>query len=189
MPNLREALDFSLSQGDVTALQTAAALVPFWTTRGLFSEGRRLLDRALRDAPPDNTTDRAKALYAATILAAVLGDMSAARARVTEARALVEQLTDPSARAFVLIADGFTALLEGDLERSLTTLEPAIDATSDLNVLSVGLMNLGWAHELRGESGAGAAVVRESACAFGIAWRVGLSDKRACGLSELRNGG
>ena len=150
LPNLREALDFSLSQGGVTALQTAAALVPFWTTRGLFSEGRRLLDRALRDAPPDDTTGRAKALYAATILAAVLGDMSAARARVAEARALVEQLTDPSARAYVLIADGFTALLEGDLERALTTLEPAIQATSDLNVLSVGLMNLGWAHELRG---------------------------------------
>ncbi len=151
LPNLREALDFSLSQGDVTALQTAAALVPFWTTRGLFSEGCRLLDRALQDAPPDASTDRAKALYAATILAAVLGDMSAARARVTEARALAEQLTDPSARAFVSVADGFTALLSGDLERSLTTLEPAVHATTDLNVLAVGLINLGWAHELRGE--------------------------------------
>ena len=118
LPNLREALDFNLSQGDVTALQTAAALVPFWTTRGLFSEGRRLLDRALQGAPPDASTDRAKALYAATILAAVLGDMSAARARVAEARALVEQLTDPSARGFVSVADGFTALLTGDLDRS-----------------------------------------------------------------------
>jgi predicted ATPase len=150
LPNLREALDFSLSQGGVTALRTAAALVPFWTTRGLFSEGRRLLDRALLEAPPDHTTTRAKALYAATILAAVLGDMPAARARVTEARALAEELTDPSARAYVLIADGFTALLDGDLERSLIALEPAVQATSDLDALSVGLMNLGWAHELSG---------------------------------------
>jgi non-specific serine/threonine protein kinase len=98
LPNLHEALGFGLSEHDAHALTTAAALVPFWTTRGLFSEGRRLLDRALRDAPPDVSTDRAKALCSATILAAVLGDMSAARARVAEAHALVEQLPDPSAR-------------------------------------------------------------------------------------------
>jgi len=151
LPNLREALDFSLAEGDATALGTAAALVPFWTTRGLFSEGRRLLDRALQDTPPAASTDRAKALYAATMLAAVLGDMSAARARVAEARALVEHLTDPSDRAFVSVADGFTALLTGDLDRSVTTLEPAVTETSDLNVLAVALINLGWAHELRGE--------------------------------------
>lgn len=151
LPNLREALDFSLSQGGAMALPSAAALVDFWMTLGLFSEGRRLLDRALHEAPSVASTDRAMALYADTILAAVQGDVPGACSRVTEAQALAEQLTDPAARALVAVADGVTALLTGNPERAVTTLGPAIEATSDLNVLATGLINLGWAHELLGE--------------------------------------
>ena len=51
LPNLREAMEFSLSEpGTASAeagLQIATALFPFWLSRGLLSEGRRWLDRAL----------------------------------------------------------------------------------------------------------------------------------------------
>ncbi len=151
LPNLREALAFSLSEGDGNALTTAAALLPFWTTRGLLSEGRRLLDRALQDAPSAPGKDRAKALYAATMLAGLLGDLSTATSRMAEAHALVQQLTDPAARAFVSVVDGLITLVTGDLERAITTLAAAIRENSNLNAQAVAFIALGWAHELRGD--------------------------------------
>lgn len=151
LPNLREALNFSLASGDEKALETSAALLPFWSMRGLFSEGRRLLERALHDAPAAANPARAKALYAATWLDGLQGDLSTATARVAEARALSGQLTDPCARTFVSAADGFVALLSGDLERAITTLEPAVPVCADLNTRAIALLELGWAHEMRGE--------------------------------------
>jgi non-specific serine/threonine protein kinase len=152
LPNLREALEFSLSEGGAKALGCVVALLPFWTTRGSLTEGHRLLDRVLEDAPDAPSADRAKALYGATLMAGVQGDLATATARVAEARALVEQLSDPTARAFVSTADGFTALLTGDLERGITTLEAAADmGGTDLNAQSGLLLVIGWAHELRGD--------------------------------------
>jgi predicted ATPase len=151
LPNLREALDFSLSERDGCALRIAAALLPFWMSRGLLSEGRRLLDRALVDGPAQPSAARIKALYAATMLAAWQADLAAATPMIAEARALVEQVADPGLRALVATADGFTALLAGELDRGLTAVREAAQARVGLFHRADALLLLGWAHEVRGD--------------------------------------
>jgi non-specific serine/threonine protein kinase len=68
LPNLREALAFSISEGGQDGLDFAADLHQFWFLRGPFSEARRWLDRALASAPSEPTTARARALYAACLI-------------------------------------------------------------------------------------------------------------------------
>jgi predicted ATPase len=82
LPNLREALDFSIFEGGQDALDFVADLYEFWFLRGPFSEARRWLDRGLAAAPNEPTTARARAVYAACMIASTQGDLAAATTRV-----------------------------------------------------------------------------------------------------------
>jgi predicted ATPase len=152
LPNLREALDFSIFEGGQDALDFAADLYQFWFLRGPFNEARRWLDRALASAPNEPTTARARAIYAACMIASTQGDISAATALVTEGRELVQQTADPLARAAVAIGDGFTALATGQLDHACACLQDAIDERIGPTMRGGALVILGWAQELRGES-------------------------------------
>ncbi|MBV9088910.1 MAG: protein kinase [Mycobacteriaceae bacterium] len=201
LPNLREALDFTLSEGDGRALETAAALFSFWTSRGLLGEGRRLLDRALTELPNASPAARAKALYAATLLAGVHGDLAAAATRAAEAATLAGQGVDPATAVLVATADGFAALLSGDVAGGLRTLQAAADLGGDPFARGGALLLLGWARELGGDV-AGALAVFEEVLALcerhqesvyrtnalwsiGIGkWRLGEKDDAAAKLRE-----
>jgi predicted ATPase len=152
LPNLREALDFSIVEGGQDALDFAADLHQFWFLRGPFNEARRWLDRALAAAPNEPTTARARAIYAACMIASTQGDIPAATALVAEGRALVQQTDDPVARAAVAIGDGFTALATGQLDHACACLQDAIDERIGPTMRGGALVILGWAQELRGES-------------------------------------
>jgi non-specific serine/threonine protein kinase len=152
LPNLREALDFSIFEGGQDALDFVADLYDFWFLRGPFSEARRWLDRALTAAPNEPTTARARAIYAACIIASTQGDIPAATALVAEGRELVQQTADPVARAAVAIGDGFTALAAGQLDHACACLQDAIDERINPTMRGGALITLGWAQELRGES-------------------------------------
>jgi non-specific serine/threonine protein kinase len=152
LPNVREALEFALSEEGETALEIAAVLSPFWITRGLLSEGRRWLDRAMAGATREPTAKGAKALYAATMMAGLQGDLPGATSGVAEGRALIEQIADPSAHALIAVADGFTALLGGDLDRAHACLDDAVGSGGELIAQAGALILLGWAHELRGDT-------------------------------------
>jgi non-specific serine/threonine protein kinase len=151
LPNLREALDFSISEGGQDSLDFAADLYQFWFLRGPFNEARRWLDRALAAAPNEPTTARARAIYAACMIASTQGDIPAATALVAQGRELVQHLADPIARAAVAIGDGFTALATGQVDHACTCLQDAIDERSSPTMRGGALIILGWAHELRGE--------------------------------------
>jgi tetratricopeptide (TPR) repeat protein len=151
VPNLREALEFSLSEGGGKALRGAAALLPFWTTRGLLSEGRRILDRALADAPPVPSDDRAKALFGAAMLAVVQGDLRAAQTWAAQARPLAELVTDPTTRLFIAVVDVLSAQLGGDSDRGLTTLEAAVSTGGEPIAQAAAFLTLGWANEMHGD--------------------------------------
>ena len=56
MPNIREALEFSLSEDGRVALAIAGALQPFWMCCGMLRESRRWTDRALERAPRGRPT-------------------------------------------------------------------------------------------------------------------------------------
>ena len=152
LPNLREALDFSILQGGQDVLDFAADLYQFWFLRGPFNEARRWLDRALAAAPNAPTTARARAIYAACMIASTQGDIPAAIALVAEGRAMVQRTADPIAHAAVSIGDGFTALATGDLDHACACLQDAIDERISPTMRGGALVVLGWAQELRGES-------------------------------------
>ena len=125
-PNLREALEFCIDDDPVAGLRTAAALHVFWASQGLYSEGRRWLDRLLARESGQPTPERANALYCATVMANVQGDIQTGTALVEEGRTLAAQSRDPLIRAFVSFADGMLALYRGDLVRARSQLEATL---------------------------------------------------------------
>jgi predicted ATPase len=152
LPNLREALEFALSEEDDSALGMAAALSAFWITRGLLSEGRRWLERALARAPHEPTPTRAKALYGISVITALQSDLTSAAARVAEGRALAEGSADPAVHALVTVADGLTSLMGGDLDRASSCLGAAVGKGGELIAQAGMLLLVGWAHDMRGDT-------------------------------------
>src|SRR5829696_8030096 len=75
MPNLREAVEFSMANSPEAAAGMAAELSPFWIAHGLVGEGRRWLDQALARTPPEPTYERVEAIYYASVLASLQGDV------------------------------------------------------------------------------------------------------------------
>ncbi|RYE39502.1 MAG: protein kinase, partial [Hyphomicrobiales bacterium] len=151
--NLREALEFSVDDDPAAGLRTAAALGWFWISQGLYSEGRRWLDRllAVQSGPP--SLERAKALYWATVMANVQGDIETGTVLVEEGHTLAAQTNDPMIRAFVSFADGTLALVSGDLVRARSQLEPTLAEFSergDRTLEVAALYSLGTAYGLSG---------------------------------------
>lgn len=119
LANLRAALLFDDAEGALRSLRTICALDRFWITRGLLSEGRVHLDRALAVAV-DRTDWRAKGLAVASKLANLSGQFDTARRLAQEASRLAQDLGVPAARALALQQLGIEAhqrgrLMEADL--------------------------------------------------------------------------
>ena len=153
-PNIREALDFCVSDSSTTGLRIAAALFPFWLSRGLFGEGRRWLDRVLARKTGQLTVDRAKALFAASYLGGLQGDLTVSATYVAEGRALADQTAEPMPRTYIDLAEGFLALFEGNLSDARSHFENAVEvyaARGDhlFQVISLGI--LGATHTLRND--------------------------------------
>lgn len=156
-PNLRAAMEFSLSDaGDPdVGLSIATALFMFWSSGGLFNEGRYWLGRILAHQTGEPTAERVKALYANSVLAEVQGDLSASHALVEEGQAMADELTDPMARALIAHAEGLLALFNEDLDRACLFLEQAVAVFGDQVELALQVgatYTLGWAHEMRGDT-------------------------------------
>ncbi|MFC9839614.1 LuxR C-terminal-related transcriptional regulator [Rhodococcus sp. NPDC127530] len=167
LPNLREALDFSMSKPETAedGLQLAATLNRFWRAHGLLSEGRRWLDRVLANSPKRQTLSAVRALCAAGRVAALQGDFRAAITRLEEVRTLDSQLDDPIIRTLADSTEGFIALYEGDLECAAIRLadsagswENADNPASHIE----SLVLLGWAHELNGRPSRAASALAEA---------------------------
>lgn len=135
--NLREAMTLCLSEAGDTdteaGLRIAAALYPFWLTRGKLTEGRYWLDRALACHPRKSTATRVKALYYSSVLSELQGDIPAATALVEEGRSLAEQIDDPMTHALVAQAEGLLAINNSDLQRASGLLEEARNIYATLN--------------------------------------------------------
>ncbi|QYB07399.1 protein kinase [Rhodococcus sp. USK10] len=156
-PNLRRAMEFSLSESaePAMALQIATALFLFWSSGGLFNEGRYWFDRILSDQSGEPTSERIKALYADSVLAEVQGDLPAGTALVEEGHAVAAQLADPLAHALIAHAEGLSALFGGELARACTLLEDALHVFGEQAPLSLQVgasYVLGWAYGMRGDN-------------------------------------
>jgi len=151
--NLREALEFSIEDDPTAGLRIAAALFSFWTSQGLYNEGRRWYDRLLTDHSGPPTLERAKALYCASNMAVVQGDFQTGTTLVEQERTIDVQTTDPLMRAFVSLADGTVGLLTGDLEHARSHLESALAQFSEHDSRTfeiAALLALGTAYGLSG---------------------------------------
>ncbi|MGW5147482.1 protein kinase domain-containing protein [Rhodococcus koreensis] len=152
--NIREALEFCIDNCPATGLRIAAALFMFWSSQGMYSEGRRWLNRLLDHHSGEPTIERIKALYSDSTMAAVQGDLPAGAVLVEEARVLAAQSEDPVAHALIEYADGVQSLYRGELARSCSHLERALAefATQQTGVLRTGVLaTLGVAYGLRGD--------------------------------------
>ena len=154
-PDVRAALEYSLTEpGEArTALAIAGALHPYWTMRGLASEGRYWLDRALaRDTSA--SAEAVVAAYLNALLAALQRDFPAANALVGQSHAIATELGDPWSRAIALHAEGTVALYGGDLEHARLCDEAALAAyqtLGDSNWSTLALVGVATANTFLGE--------------------------------------
>jgi len=112
--NLRAALEFCLSEpGEVAAaFDIAAPIWNFWFA-GFLGEGYRYLTRALELAP-EQTPERAYALWAASYLAMFATDLDSNAAMLAECTAIAARLDDPQLHARIHECRGHARLYQDD---------------------------------------------------------------------------
>jgi serine/threonine-protein kinase PknK len=153
MPNLREAIEFSLSDAPATALRIAVRLREVWSTRGMITEARHWLDRGLAAIPNEPTIDRFRALRESALMATVSGDASTARSRAAEARDVLEQIDHQPATGLLDIIDAMVSYLSGDLTGACECCERAIAISGDDDQAPVGaLVFVSWVLNSLGDS-------------------------------------
>jgi predicted ATPase/class 3 adenylate cyclase/Tfp pilus assembly protein PilF len=131
--NLRAALGWLDERGEgETRLRLAAALWRFWWVRGHLSEGRRWLERALRDAEGLPAAIHAKALRGAGILAESQGDYAQATRMHEAALAQARDLGDQVEVAHSLTDLGIMARFQGDYRRAREFQEQALAVWGEL---------------------------------------------------------
>jgi serine/threonine-protein kinase PknK len=134
MPNIREALHFSLTDSPATAVDMTAALRPFWVFHTMLNEGCQWAGRALATIPAEPSPQRVRALFTAAHLLHTHGDMATAAGWFGEARELLEVIDDPVTRGRIDYLDGYTATFTGDFDRGRDSFQRAMAATDDFEV-------------------------------------------------------
>ncbi|MFD4433979.1 ATP-binding protein, partial [Nocardia sp. NPDC058497] len=183
-PNLREALEFSLTEPDevASAERIAVALYEFWVARQRASEARYWLGRAL-ERTGGATLEHIAALSADTILAAMQTDIQSGSARIEQARSLAGG--DEVFGAYVNGAGCLLALFSGDFAGAVTQCEqalPVFEAAGDvLHQVSV-LLALGAACGLLQDTDRAAACQEQ---VLAITTALGESVYRSYALSQL----
>lgn len=129
LSNVREALDFSLSEGGdaQAALKSINALYLFWISRGLLSEARYWLGRVLTDGTTADDRERVVGFYSALTFAGLQGDMDAAREAAAAALLLTPRLDEGDAEAFRASIEAVLGVFEGDPEKALKDFPVAAD--------------------------------------------------------------
>ena len=126
--NLRAAVESGLDSGDSRLVrEITGSLGTYWIVRGLYTEARSWLDRALA---LDNAEDHARQrlLSAIGIIAYVQGDHMTAVAASDASASLAMQLAGETEAFELLQVHATAALTKGDLDAAETLLEAALDA-------------------------------------------------------------
>ncbi|WP_337110325.1 ATP-binding protein [Prescottella equi] len=155
LPNLRKALEFDICRDCDAGMRMAAALYAFWFLGGRITEGRSWLDRTLTHSADRHSRNRAKAVYAACMLAVGQEDIAAAESWIVELNSLAQQLNTTETSVWAAVADGFIALVRGDLSRAVDRLEEATELVNRCSDPILMMMDarlaLGWAYQLQGD--------------------------------------
>jgi predicted ATPase/class 3 adenylate cyclase len=148
LDNLRGALAWSLvhREAEVTG-RLAAALMPFWISRGHVSEGLRWLEAALEHRGRLSRSTLAKALFAKAFLLLQVGAQHGqANALLEESLVLFQELGDRTWTVRSVSVLGQAAVRAREFERGLALREQAValarDEADEWN-LAMALLNLG----------------------------------------------
>ncbi len=165
MPNIREALQFSLADCPATAVDMTVKLRRFWWSHSMLSEGIEWTKRALAATPPDPTVQRIQALFTAARLGLQHGDMVTAADSLAKARTLLEVVDDPITRAWINFMDGYTAMLIGDVDHARDCQRRAMAATDDFEVQANAMLVIAFLDLISGDA-PGALAWAEKCLAF-----------------------
>jgi tetratricopeptide (TPR) repeat protein len=126
--NLRAALDWLIETGDADwGLRVGLALFRFWEMREYFAEGRDLLGKLLKlEGAASPTKARARALFAAGVLAGEQGDYSSAETLIRESMEIGRGLQDKHGIAVSLNALAVHARDRGDIATSRALFEESL---------------------------------------------------------------
>jgi predicted ATPase/serine/threonine protein kinase len=116
--NFRAGLEWLTGTGDAEwGLRLGTALFRFWDVRESLAEGRNSLDKLLNlEGAQASTKARARALFAAGVLAHEQGDCRTAEALIGESQNIARRLGDKTGVAVSLNALGVVAGDEGNVE-------------------------------------------------------------------------
>jgi predicted ATPase len=185
--NLRAALNWSkLATADqVTDLELAIALAPFWLTRGYYSEGQRWLEDALEKDKEAPALLRARALFQTGKMARNQSDYERARTHFEASLALYREVDNQRGAASVLESLGWIDYFEGDTVKAASRFEESLTICRALDArhgIASSLRSLGRIKRTEGDYAAAQALYEESLAIFR---QMGNEGGIANGLSEL----
>jgi predicted ATPase/DNA-binding XRE family transcriptional regulator len=147
------------------ALRMAGRLWRFWSVRGHWTEGQRLLEQALSRPGGAAPTHRWLALHGAGNLSLDLGEYARAKAYYEESLAVTRQLKMQRGIANSLLNLSQVAFYQGDLQRALTLQEESLAihrAIGNQIGIALSLHNLAAILEQQGHYDRAAPLAEES---------------------------
>jgi predicted ATPase len=180
--NFRAGLEWLTETGDAEwGLRLGAALFRFWEMREYLTEGRDRLGKLLKLARAATPTKiRARALFAAGVLAGDQGDYASADALVGESLDIARQLHDKQGVAVSLNAMAVLARDRGDVAGAHSLFEESLKVwreLGDLKAVARSLSNLANVVTLQGNHARARSLYAECLLIFrglgdrtGIAW-------------------
>ncbi|WP_186243533.1 BTAD domain-containing putative transcriptional regulator [Mycobacterium simulans] len=151
LPNIREALQFSLTDNPVMAVDMTVAMRQFWLCYAVLSEGCRWASRALDATSPEPSVQRMRALFTVALLTIHHGDMVTGMSWLAEARSLFEVVEDPDTRGRIHFYDAYIALMTGNIDHVQDHLEQAMAATDDFEVQVYSMGAMSWLDIISGD--------------------------------------
>jgi non-specific serine/threonine protein kinase len=113
LPNLRAALAFLVSRGDIErVLRLGGWLSVFWRHRGNLTEGRQILEWALEQHAPEETETYARALAGLSLIVWSQGEMALAASLAESALSIARKIAHAELIALALHMQGLVALVE-----------------------------------------------------------------------------
>ncbi|PYU78438.1 MAG: hypothetical protein DMG50_27540, partial [Acidobacteria bacterium] len=154
--NFRAGLEWLIETGDAEwGLRLGAALFRFWETREYLAEGRDRLGKLLKVAGAAAPTKaRARALFAAGVLAGEQGDYASADALIRENLDIARQLRDKQGVAVSLNALAVNARDQGDVAVANSLFEESLvlwRELGDQKAVARSLSNLANVVKLQGD--------------------------------------
>ena len=180
--NFRASLEWLTATGDADwGLRLGTALFRFWEMREYLAEGRDRLGKLLKlpgAAAP--TKARARALFAAGVLAIEQGDYASSDALVRESLEIARQLGDKQGAAVSLNALAVNARDQGDVAVARSLFEESLALwreSGDQKAVARSLSNLANVVKLQGDYAGARALYAECLSIFrglqdhaGVAW-------------------